>query len=81
MSEAIDTVKKESGRGGIGKFIRETREELNKVSFPSAEDVRGTTLIVIANVLFFAIFLFLVDQAWVYILMGLEWVVNKIAGL
>jgi preprotein translocase SecE subunit len=81
VSEAIDTVKKEGGRGGIGKFIRETREELNKVSFPSAEDVRGTTLIVIANVLFFAVFLFLVDQAWVYILLGIEWVVNKIAGI
>lgn len=81
MSEAIDTVKKEGGRGGVIKFIRETREELNKVSFPSKEDVMGTTMIVIANVLFFAVFLFLVDQAWVYILMGIEWVVNKLAGL
>ncbi len=79
MSEAIDTVK--SGRGGAGNFIRETREELKKVSFPSREDVQGTTLIVIANVIFFAIFLFAVDQGWVYILLGIEWVVNKIAGL
>jgi len=80
VSEAIDTVSKKSG-GGIGKFIRETREEMKKVSFPSAEDVRGTTLIVIANVLFFAVFLFLIDQAWVYIIYGIEWVINKIAGL
>jgi preprotein translocase subunit SecE len=81
VSETIDTVKSGSGKGGVGRFISETREELKKVSFPSREDVQGTTLIVIVNVLFFAVFLFLVDQAWLYILMGLDWVVNKIAGI
>jgi preprotein translocase SecE subunit len=80
VSEAIDTVNNESGKG-VGNFIRETRAELNKVTFPSAEDVRGTTLIVILNVIFFAVFLFVVDQAWVYILLGIEWVINKIAGI
>lgn len=79
MSEAVDTVR--SGKGGIGRFVSETREELKKVSFPSREDVFNTTLIVIANVIFFAIFLFVVDQVWVYSLQGLDWVVNKIAGL
>jgi preprotein translocase subunit SecE len=80
VSEAVDTVNKKRS-GGIGRFVTDTREELRKVSFPSREDVQGTTLIVIANVIFFAVFLFLVDQAWVYILLGIEWVVNKIAGL
>ena len=90
MSEAVDTLDKKGGTpvgngggdkgGGVGEFIRETREELEKVSYPSSEDVRGTTMIVILNVIFFAIFLYLVDQAWVYILMGLEWLVNKLAG-
>ena len=80
MSEAVDTVNKKRS-GGIGRFVTDTRDELRKVSFPSREDVQGTTLIVIANVLFFAVFLFLVDQAWVYILLGLDWVVNKIAGI
>jgi preprotein translocase subunit SecE len=79
VSEAIDAMKSENR--GVGHFISETRNELKKVSFPSREDVQGTTIIVIANVLFFAVFLFLVDQAWLYILMGLEWVVNKIAGI
>ncbi|HEV7643580.1 MAG TPA: preprotein translocase subunit SecE [Pyrinomonadaceae bacterium] len=80
MSEAVGTVNKKR-RGGIGKFVTETREEVKKVSFPSREDVQNTTLIVIANVIFFALFLFLVDQAWVYIIFGLEWVIGKIAGL
>ncbi|MEP6924936.1 MAG: preprotein translocase subunit SecE [Pyrinomonadaceae bacterium] len=77
---------KRSG-GGAGQFIGEVREELKKTSFPSREDVTNTTIIVIVNVIFFAIFLFLVDQAWVFILgdnehpTGLTWLINKIAGL
>lgn len=84
MSEAVDTLDKKDGKDGgkpsVGEFIRQTREELNKVSYPSAQDVRGTTLIVILNVIFFAVFLFLVDQGWTYVINGLEWLVGKIAG-
>jgi preprotein translocase SecE subunit len=79
VSEAVDTVKNE--KTGVGEFVRETREELGKVSFPSSEDVRSTTIIVVLNVIFFAIFLFLVDQGWSYLLQGLEWLINKIAGI
>ena len=85
MSEAVDTLQKQDGNGdgktSVGEFIQQTREELDKVSYPSSEDVRGTTLIVILNVIFFATFLFLIDQSWAYILTGLEWLVNRIAGL
>ncbi|MBX3298572.1 MAG: preprotein translocase subunit SecE [Acidobacteria bacterium] len=80
MSEAAVQAqgkKKES----IGEFIKHTRGELDKTTFPSSEDVRGTTLIVIIAVIFFAAYLFLVDHAWTYILDGLTWVVNKIAGV
>jgi preprotein translocase, SecE subunit, bacterial len=81
VSEAIDTLdNKKDGKPGVGQFVRETREELNKVSFPSSDDVRSTTLIVIINVIFFAVFLFLVDQAWTYILDGFTWLINKLAG-
>lgn len=78
MSETLAPIKKENT--GVGEFVRETREELNKVSFPSSDDVRSTTIIVILNVIFFAIFLFLVDHAWTYIIDGLTWLVNKLAG-
>ncbi|MEW6362879.1 MAG: preprotein translocase subunit SecE [Pyrinomonadaceae bacterium] len=81
MSEAVDTVKEASKKEGVGDFIRHTREELARTSFPSADEVRNTTIIVIISVIFFAIYLFLVDQAWTYILEGLTWLVNKIAGL
>lgn len=66
---------------GIGEFVKKTRAELDKTSFPSSNDVKNTTVIVIVSVIFFALYLFLVDQGWVYILQGLTWVINKIAGV
>jgi len=83
VSEAVDTLdnKGKDGKESVGEFIRNTREELNKTSFPSSDDVKNTTMIVIINVIFFAIFLFLIDRAWVYIIDGLTWLVNKIVGI
>lgn len=81
MSEAVDTVKESSKKEGVGDFIRHTREELDRTTFPSSEDVRNTTIIVIVAVIFFAIYLFLVDQGWTYVLQGLTWLVNQIAGI
>jgi len=83
VSEAVDTLDKRNkdGKEGVGEFVRKTREELDKTSFPSSDDVKKTTIIVIINVIFFAIFLYLVDRAWVYILEGLTWLVNKIVGI
>jgi preprotein translocase SecE subunit len=83
VSEAVDTLDKKNkdGKEGVGEFIRKTREELDKTTFPSSDDVKNTTIIVIVNVIFFAIYLFLIDHAWVYILDGLTWLVNKIVGI
>ena len=75
MAEAVEKKKE-----GVGEFIRETRAELDRTTFPSREDVKNTTIIVIISVIFFAIYLFLIDQAWTYILEALTWVVNKLAG-
>jgi preprotein translocase SecE subunit len=71
----------EKKREGVGEFIKQTRGELDRTTFPSSEDVKNTTIIVIISVIFFAIYLFLIDQAWVYLLGFLTWVVNAIAGV
>lgn len=78
MAEAVETLDKR--KEGVGEFVRKTRAELDKTTFPSANDVKGTTVIVVISVIFFAVYLFLVDQAWVYVIQGLTWLVNKIAG-
>ncbi|MDQ3131430.1 MAG: preprotein translocase subunit SecE [Acidobacteriota bacterium] len=82
MSEAVDTLdNKTKEKESVGEFIRHTREELDKTTFPSSDDVKNTTIIVIISVIFFALYLFLIDQAWTYLLDGLTWLVNKIVGI
>ncbi len=51
---------KSSFRSSI-EFIKETRKELNNVSWPGRREVTGTTLVVIAAVFFFGFFLWVVD--------------------
>jgi preprotein translocase SecE subunit len=42
-------------------FLKDTRKELNNVSWPGRSEVTGTTVVVIAAVFFFGFFLFVVD--------------------
>lgn len=82
MSEAIDTLDNQNKpKESVGEFIRHTREELDRTTFPSSDDVKKTTVIVVVSVIFFAVYLFIVDQAWTYLLDGLTWLVNKIVGI
>jgi preprotein translocase SecE subunit len=78
VAEAV--LEKGKKKEGVGEFIKNTRAELDRTTFPSSDDVKNTTIIVIVSVLFFAVYLFLIDQAWTYILEALTWAVNWIAG-
>lgn len=42
-------------------FVKEVRTELKKATWPSAKEVRGTTIVVVATSSVFAVFLWLVD--------------------
>jgi preprotein translocase subunit SecE len=46
---------------GLIDFLKDTRKELNNVSWPSRREVTGTTVVVIATVFFFGFFLAIVD--------------------
>jgi preprotein translocase SecE subunit len=81
LAEKAETLEKGKKKESVGEFIQKTREELDRTSFPTSDEVKKTTIIVLINVIFFAIFLFLVDKAWIYVLEGLTWVANKIAGV
>ena len=42
-------------------FVKEVRTELRKATWPSAKEVRGTTVVVVVTSVIFAVFLWLVD--------------------
>lgn len=50
------------------EFLSETRSEMRKVSFPSKDEVVGTTIVVIVTSFVFAVFLFGADKliTWSY---------------
>ena len=49
------------------KFLKEVRSELKRVSWPSRDDVRESTTVVIVVVLLVAVFIGLVDRALSYL--------------
>ena len=51
-----------------GQFIRDTRAEMRRVSWPSANEVKNTTIITLIAVIFFALYLFGVDRVWAFLI-------------
>ncbi len=49
------------------KFIKEVRNELRRVSWPSRDEIRGSTTVVVVIVLILAVFIGLVDRALSYL--------------
>ncbi len=70
---------RQTGPGRIGQFVHDVRAEMKRVSWPSVNHVKNTTIITIIAVLFFALYLFLIDQGLARLILGVEWLVEKIA--
>jgi preprotein translocase SecE subunit len=51
-----------------GKFVRDVRAELGRTTWPSALEVRNTTVITIVAVIFFATYLFVADRVFAFVL-------------
>jgi len=60
----------------LSQFLRDVRSEMRRVSWPSANDVKNTTIITVVAVIFFAVYLFLVDQGLALFITQLERFVN-----
>ena len=67
--------------GGIGQFLRDVRAEMKRVSWPNAATVKNTTIITLVAVIFFAIYLFVVDTGMTYLVKGIDWVIARLANL
>jgi preprotein translocase subunit SecE len=55
-----------------GQFVRDTRSEMRRVSWPTANEVKNTTIITLIAVVFFAIYLFGVDRVWSFLIERLK---------
>ena len=62
----------EHGRDGFfdraGKFVRDIRAELGRTTWPTALQVRNTTIITIFAVIFFATYLYAADRLFAFLL-------------
>ena len=66
--------------GRMAQFLRDVRAEMKRVSWPSAKEVKNTTIITLIAVIFFAIYLFLVDRVWAFLLLQLNHLLNWMTG-
>lgn len=63
--------KSSGGENFVGRtthFLRDTRAEMRRVSWPNAKEVQNTTVITLIAVIFFALYLFGVDRVWAYVI-------------
>jgi preprotein translocase subunit SecE len=65
--------------GRLMEFLHDVRAEMRRVSWPTLKHVQNTTIITIVAVIFFAVYLFAVDQALSRLILGLDWLIEKIA--
>lgn len=71
---------RQSALGRMGQFLRDVRAEMRRVSWPTANEVRNTTIITLIAVIFFSVYLFLVDRVWAFLLLELSQLLNKLTG-
>jgi len=64
----------------LAHFLRDVRAEMKRVSWPTLNDVKNTTIITLIAVVFFAVYLFLVDRIWTFALTQLNQFLNWVTG-
>jgi preprotein translocase subunit SecE len=60
------------------QFLRDVRAEMRRVSWPTVTNVKNTTIITLIAVVFFAVYLWLVDQGMSRLIKGIDWLIEKI---
>jgi preprotein translocase subunit SecE len=62
----------------VRQFWRDIALEMKKVSWPTLNEVKNTTIITIIVVFFFAAFLWVADMGLSWLIQGIEWVAKRI---
>src|SRR5262245_46184484 len=61
----------------LSQFLHDVRAEMKRVSWPTLGHVQNTTLITLVAVIFFAVYLFAVDQGLSRLILGIDWLIEK----
>ena len=69
----------QSSPSRLVQFLHDVRAEMKRVSWPTLKHVQNTTIITLVAVIFFAVYLFLVDQALARLIGGLDWAIERLA--
>ena len=59
------------------KFVRQVRQEMQKVTWPERKDTFISSAIIILLVILFSLFFLVTDQIWSK---GLRWIIEKGSG-
>ena len=59
------------------QFVRQVRQEMQKVTWPEKKDTFISSAIVIILVILFSLFFLVTDQIWSK---GLQWIIEKGSG-
>ena len=59
------------------QFVRQVRQEMQKVTWPERKDIFISSAIVILLVVLFSLFFLVTDQIWSK---GLQWIIEKGSG-
>ena len=51
----------------LSEYVRQTREELRKCTWPTWDELKGSTLVVSIAIVLLGVFTFAVDQAFFYL--------------
>ena len=63
-----------------GQFLRDVRAEMKRVSWPTAIEVRNTTIITVIAVVFFAAYLWAIDKGFTLIVTQIQNLVGWLFG-
>ena len=68
---------KKQDENALSKYLRETRGEMRKVTWPTREEAQRLTIVVLVVTTLFALFLGLLDFMWSG---AVEWLIKLIIG-
>ena len=64
----------------LAQFLRDVRAEMKRVSWPTPNEVKNTTIITLIAVIFFAVYLFAIDHGLAFLLDQLNRLLDWLTG-